>query len=305
MLVLVIARLLLVLALPPSDAAIVRSLRGEDAEKHKFLLVLMRTGGPKSLARVESIRKTWAKDLEEGSLTLLQKDPMCTKMYGDNHWMGLTCLEAKNELALMNRTDYDWLLVVDDDVFVFPRRLRATLKGIDPTRPAAYGHPFCGKCLDGQTTGFCGGGGYVLSRQSLLRMASATTAPVSAEANQKFLEHMMSPPNNRWCDVRFGCVARQQGLELVAVKGLYGGKGIVDQLGSYSEALEGKVVQLQAEEPPLVIHNVRDEQHMQRLHREALQAREATKGDLHSYAYPYTKNGGKGSIKWSFLHPIH
>jgi len=271
-----------------------RALRGgEAAEPHKSLLVLMRTGGPKSPARVDSIKKTWATYLEEGSLTLLQQDPMCTSLYGDNHWKGLTCAEAQNELTIMNRTDYDWLLVVDDDVFVFPERLRDTLKAMDQSRPAVYGQPGCGKCKDGMSTGFCGGGGYVLSRQSLLKMASATAGPVSADANQKFLDHMMSPPHNKWCDVRFGCVAREQGLELVGVRGLYG-NGIVDRDGSVNEALEDKVVHLQIAEPPLVIHNVRDEQHMQRLHQEALQAKEELKGKPTVY-------NGKGKMKWSVM----
>merc|ERR1719282_35807 len=99
----------------------------------------------------------------------------------------------------MNRTDFDWLLVVDDDVYVFADRLRDTLRDMDTSKAEVYGAPYCGDCGHGRK-GFCGGGGYILSHRSLLRMASSAAAPVSSAAGEAFVEHFTSPPGSEWCD---------------------------------------------------------------------------------------------------------
>lgn len=253
--------------MPTSGLKVKETLHG--TTRHKFLAVLMRTGGPNSSSRVDSIKKTWARDLEDGALTLLQPNEMCKSKYGDNHWKGLTCLEAKNHLILMNRTDFDWLLVVDDDTYVFPERLREELHKKNGSNAEVYGVAYCGDCGHGRK-GFCGGGGYVLSRQSLLKMAGSSDAPVSNEAGRAFVKHFMRGPNSEWCDVRFGCVAQETGLKPVDMQGLYG-NGVLGPkgIGTYDKAEERKVVELISQQPPLVIHNVKTHKHMLRLYREA------------------------------------
>lgn len=255
--------------------------RQEDRQQNKFLAVLVRTGGPHSEERIQSIRETWAQDLENGALTLFQPVPMCQRLYGDNHWQGLTCLEAKNHLHLMNRTDFDWVLVVDDDVFVFADRLRETLRKMNTSKAEVYGHPYCGDCGHG-LKGFCGGGGYAISRQSLLRMASSTAAPISITSGEAFMRHMMSPPNSEWCDVRFACVAQEMGLKAVGVYGLYS-NGVRDAANQYDAEEESRVAELYSGEPPLVIHGVRDYTHMQRLYKESLKEKENMKGKETGY----------------------
>lgn len=272
--------------------------RREEQTKKKFLAVLMRTGGPQSAQRLESIRKTWARDLEDGALILLQPDAGCKAQFGDNHWQGLTCLEAKNHVQLMNRTDFEWLLVVDDDTYVFPDRLRETLRQMDASKEEVYGAPFCGDCGQGRK-GFCGGGGYVLSRQSLLKLASSTTAPVSRESGEAFVQHMMSPPNSEWCDVRFACVVQDKGLKVVGVEGLYG-NGIIDSNGKLDEAEESKVVALSSQKfkgPPLVLHKVQDASHMQLLYEESLKEKKKMWGKHTGY----NADGVKGFVKWIFM----
>eukprot|EP00930_Biecheleria_cincta_P045042 TRINITY_DN31043_c0_g1_i1.p1 TRINITY_DN31043_c0_g1~~TRINITY_DN31043_c0_g1_i1.p1 ORF type:complete len:329 (+),score=48.42 TRINITY_DN31043_c0_g1_i1:56-988(+) len=259
------------------DASVARLLRAQEPTK-KFLSVLLRTGGPNSPERLRSIETTWARDLEKGSLTLLQPDEECKSKYGDNHWKGLTCLEAKNHLRLMNRTDFEWLLVVDDDTYVFGSRLREVLRQLDASKAAVYGRMDCGNCGNG-TRGLCGGGGYIVSRQSLLKMASSTTAPVSRESGAAFVDNMMREPDMIWCDVRFGCVAQEKGLMAVDLKGMYG-NGITDKKMHYDQREEGKVVDLISEqfpEPPLVLHNVRDAEHMRRVYEESLKEEQEIK----------------------------
>jgi len=241
---------------------------------HKLLAVLLRTGGPKSKARVESIRRTWARDLEGGSLTLLAPDPWCKAKYGDNHGFGLTCLEAKAHLQLMNRTDWDWLLVVDDDTYVFADRLRDTLRTMNGSKREVYGYPGCGKCGGGRT-GFCGGGGYMISRQNLLSMAGQTEAPVSQHDQERFLDHFNQDPDEEWCDVRFACVAQDEGLKPVLVQGLYG--------NSIKSKEEKHIVDLKQESPPLVLHYITDAEHMRRIHAESAQEQWRDDGKATAY----------------------
>lgn len=226
---------------------------------HKFLAVLMRTGGPQSLSRVASIRSTWGNDLEDGSLVLLPPDPWCNSTYGDNHWRGLTCLEAKGHLHMMNRTDWDWLLVVDDDTYVFAERLRETLRSMDMSSQQVYGVPGCGNCGQGRK-GFCGGGGYIISRQNLLRMASLRED--GSRDEDAFITHFLHPPDDVWCDVRFACVAQDMNLRLTGVRGLYGNRN-----DDYER--ERQIVDLEVEETPLVLHYVSNDTHMQTLYRES------------------------------------
>jgi len=235
----------------------------ESPKAHKLLLVLMRNGGPSSPKRLQSVASTWGQDLEEGSLTLLESNDECETKFGDNHQEGLTCLEAKAHLKLMNRTDFDWLLVVDDDTYVFAERLQDTLRNMDVDRKAVYGIPGCGSCGHvPEKRGFCGGGGYMLSRRNLRRMAHLEAAPVAKDTEDEFLRSFMAGPDHgHWCDVRFGCVAQEAGLELVEVKGLYG--------WSLEKRKERRIVELKQDAPPLVLHYIKGE-HMQLVRREHL-----------------------------------
>jgi len=199
-------------------------------------------------------------------LVTMQSNQHCKEKYGDNHQKGLTCLEAANELQLMNRTDFDWLMVVDDDVYVFVDRVRDTLKNIEASDAKVYGVTGCGTCA-GEKHGFCGGGGYILSRTSLLKMAGSTAAPVPQEAGTAFLEHMMTDPDSIWADVRFGCVAMEKGLELESMKGLFGNP-VQDKQGKYDQAQETSMVE-SSDIPALAFHRVSNSTHMHLLHQES------------------------------------
>lgn len=81
------------------------------------LVILVRTGGPRSPERLESIRSTWGRGVPDHQLTLFDPHDReeCDKLCGDNYGRGLTCLDASAYIKLMNRTDWKWLLAVDDD----------------------------------------------------------------------------------------------------------------------------------------------------------------------------------------------
>jgi len=258
-----------------SSVRLIEGTKPPPSSSATFLAVLLRTGGPNSTARLDSINKTWGADLEKGALMTMQSNAHCKEKYGDNHWQGLTCLEAMSDLTAMNRTDFEWLLVVDDDVFVFADRLRKTLKNMDASQPHVYGSVGCGKCGDG-SHGLCGGGGYVLSRHNLLKMAAAEEGPVSAEAGSAYLKHMMTDPDSAWADARFGCVAHESKLELVDVRGMHGNP-IKDDKGKYDPAKEHALV-VDHNEPALTFHRAAPASHM-----EFLQA-EKVHSELQAYA---------------------
>jgi len=251
-----------------NDDGLLQRLRswGWAAEASPSLAVLVRTGGPQSESRMKSVTETWGGDIEKGKFVTMQSNQHCKEKYGDNHQKGLTCLEAASDLQLMNRTDFDWLLVVDDDVYVFVDRVRDTLNNVKASDARVYGVPGCGDCAGGKH-GFCGGGGYILSRQSLLKMAASTSAPVSQEAGTAFLEHMMKNRGSDWADVSFGCVAMEKGLELESVQGMFGNP-VQDSKGKYDQAQEVSMVE-SSEVPALVFHRVSDASHMHHLHQES------------------------------------
>lgn len=183
----------------------------------------------------------------------------CRQRWGDNHWEGLTCLEANAHVEIMNRTDFTWLLVVDDDTYVVVDRLTSLLKTLDPRRLQVFGNSNCGDCGGGRK-GLCGGGGYFLSRQSLLHMAGMSDGPVPPSVSQAFIDHFMQKPDNVWCDVRFGCVAQDMGLRLVYQDGMYGNP-------IENEAALSKIIRLKKYKPPLVFHAVRNASYMEKIHR--------------------------------------
>merc|ERR1712194_621934 len=87
--------------------------------------------------------------------------------------------------------------------------------------PKVYGSPGCGNCGAG-LVGMCGGAGIFVSRKNLLRMAGVDSTPVSKDQKTRFIQNFEKGSDNIWSDVRFGCVAQQQGLTLSSIDGLYG-----------------------------------------------------------------------------------
>ncbi|CAE8611896.1 unnamed protein product [Polarella glacialis] len=121
-------------------------------------------------------------------------------------------MEANNEVQMLDRKDFTWLVVIDDDVYVNVDNLKRVLSSFDAKKKKVYGTPGCGFCGQKIGAGFCGGGGYMLSQDSLTSMAAQ---------KENFTKEFNSEPNQEWSDVRFGCVAMAHGLELSSLPGLY------------------------------------------------------------------------------------
>lgn len=249
-------------SIPSSDAAMLSHhiLPNSTNTEHHKLLILLRTGSSNSTSRVQSIKQTWANRLANGQLRIMNGNERCHRKYGDNHWAGLTCLEAANHIEIMNNTltNFTWLLIVDDDTYVVIDRLNNLLDTLDPHQPAAFGVPGCGNCGKNRR-GFCGGGGYFISRKNLLRMAGLINRPVLPSVAYAFIEHFMQEPDRVWCDVRFGCVAQDMGLRLIKQPGLYGNPVM-------NEYEEKRMIHLEEGSPPLVFHKVSNASQMHRIH---------------------------------------
>lgn len=85
----------------------------------------------------------------------------------DNHEEGVTCIEGRALFYAYERmNDFDWLFMVDDDVYVHRHNVEMTVGKLDPKVPLVYTFPGCGekvKCATDSGGGICGGGGCTFS----------------------------------------------------------------------------------------------------------------------------------------------
>jgi hypothetical protein len=81
----------------------------------------------------------------------------------DNHEDGVTCVEGRGLFyAYERRHLFDWLFVVDDDVYAHRHNIELTvreLRGEDPHVFTVGGCGFKAKCANEAGGGICGGGG--------------------------------------------------------------------------------------------------------------------------------------------------
>ncbi|KAI0564398.1 hypothetical protein FGB62_26g32 [Gracilaria domingensis] len=100
-------------------------------------------------------------------------DPLNGTVCFDDHAQGITCIEGRALFyAYQRRKAFDWLFVVDDDVYVHRHNLEMTAGMLDPLRRLVYSTPGCApkvECANAAGGGICRGGGYLLSRQNLER----------------------------------------------------------------------------------------------------------------------------------------
>ncbi|KAL7531112.1 hypothetical protein ACHAWF_003635, partial [Thalassiosira exigua] len=85
----------------------------------------------------------------------------------NDHGMGLCCQEAHALVAAARKKEFhpfDWAFVIDDDVFVSTSILREVVANYDHSSPVSIGTL---GCVSDQVPGFCGGGGYLISRPAL------------------------------------------------------------------------------------------------------------------------------------------
>ena len=136
-----------------------------------------------------SLQRALAEIQLSESLDVIVSTPWCPE---NNHGMGLCCQEAQ-ALLMASQTEYDWLFVIDEDVYVDPESLRSIVANMtSPSEPVAVGVHGCGN-LDQGFLGFCGGGGYLISKQALQNLVAV---PHYYEDYMSYCQH-----NSTYCDV--------------------------------------------------------------------------------------------------------
>ena len=143
-----------------------------------FFRYVLRSHSKNYGTKVVATLDTWAKDVNNsGTDSLLmvgdkasENPPILpAKGCGNDHWQQLTCKTgvalqlAHEQLGLGN---FSWIFVIDDDVYLHVANVHRVLSNFDPSKIIAVGIVGCGgHLLPGG--GFCGGGGYALSRPAM------------------------------------------------------------------------------------------------------------------------------------------
>lgn len=126
----------------------------------------------------------------------------------DNHGVGLCCQEARAIVFSTNLT-YDWAFFVDDDVYARPELVRQVIGTHAATHGnmAALGTTGCvtGNFLN-QIHGFCGGGGYALSRAAIEHMLA------KPNFEQRYHRHCK---RTQFCDITTAALAVEAGVALM------------------------------------------------------------------------------------------
>ncbi|CAE7241131.1 ZRANB3, partial [Symbiodinium natans] len=134
----------------------------------------------------------------------------------DNHALGVCCVEANALIQMENRT-FDWVFIVDDDVYVVVENLRRVLARLHPRselQTEALGYGITGCVTKGRPCGFCGGGGYALSYK-------AVKVLLGNDTRKFFKRYMRDCENTKYCDVTTECLAVENGTKVHTMHGLH------------------------------------------------------------------------------------
>ena len=273
---------------------------------YKFgVLYVLRSHSKNYGTKVVATLDTWAKDVNNsGTDSLLmvgdkasENPPILpAKGCGNDHWQQLTCKTgvalqlAHEQLGLGN---FSWIFVIDDDVYLHVANVHRVLSNFDPSKIIAVGIVGCGgHLLPGG--GFCGGGGYALSRPAMEK--------IMAQGEPAFQKDLMEPSHlakerngQAWDDISFSKLLRRHHIPMLQMKGLYGWRleGAQRNKSSLNSAYIKAIHQ--TEPLPLTFHYVNPEQKRE-IHQEFQQMRSSfrptprrltEKGQLEALASEY------------------
>jgi len=180
--------------------------------------------------RIPSILDTWAGPVKESLLMVSEKGLEEPKIYAadgcsSDHLKGLAC-KTGYALALAAKMigDHSWVMLLDDDVYVNTSNLEKELQkhDADASQLVALGIPGCGSphCND-QKGGFCGGGGYAISKPALKAFVGGVD-PIEFGAEMLECRKRVWPEDNPFDDIVSTCLMKERGVEVKELKGLYG-----------------------------------------------------------------------------------
>ena len=191
----------------------------------------MRSGHQNYKTRIPAVMETWGKEVNSTLDGLIiigdqswpgHRPPIIrAEICGNDHSKQLCC---KTGYALMmaaqHLDEFSWFFVVDDDMYVNLENSRKVLSGYDPSKLIALGIPGCGPgfCAD-KKGGFCGGGGYAVSRASLRRLMVPSPEDFHKDLMKKLA---VEKSGQAWDDISISCSLKRHNIKLLQIKGLHG-----------------------------------------------------------------------------------
>jgi len=249
--------------------------------KSNDVLYLIRSWHKNYGTRVRSILDTWAADLDKSSLLFVgdteAEDPTRVEAAtgcATDHWAGLCCKTAVSlSLALQHMGSRKWLMVLDDDVYANPAKIEHALLKHNASSKLAMGIVGCGAgtlCKD-KTGGFCGGGGYAISRPALEALVGGGAGPQAAAFQRRYMDFTSSPFGQNIDDVSTTCLLKQEGVKIEGLRGLYGWR--LKEGGDF-DLDEQELYRNKIKEGALTFHYIQDRHTMTSLHEYMLESTE-------------------------------
>ena len=122
----------------------------------------------------------------------------------NNHGVGLCCQESNALKESVEKYDFDWMVVIDDDVYLWPSVMRDLVLDYRDSPMEAIGTL---GCVAKDVSGFCGGGGYILSREMVKK----------ATAQDDFLhKYAGNCAITEFCDITTAWAIKEVGASLVS-----------------------------------------------------------------------------------------
>lgn len=129
--------------------------------------------------------------------------PKCPR----NHSEGPCCSESNGILKAFNELDFDWMFVVDDDVYVYPQMVREIIFKYKDKPYKSLGTP---GCVSKNIIGFCGGGGYAISKQALGKL-------IGSDQNKFLNDYKTHCDITNFCDITTADLLKKKNIELIKI----------------------------------------------------------------------------------------
>ena len=148
------------------------------------ILIVINTAEKNYDNRLKDIRATWMKRVEEktsmeifflGGPSNKGIDDVvpsqCKVGYWEDSCKKADAITAAYEFLMQPYGErYDWVYLGDDDLYLFPDNLQRMVQSLGPTAVDEYKAWGIPACYHDPCGGFCGGGGYLMNRKTLIKM---------------------------------------------------------------------------------------------------------------------------------------
>ena len=171
--------------------------------------------------RLKSQYDTWMKLLNENESVLVASDSFkhqdkfglkysipnnCPRNHGD----GPCCSESNALVKAYKEHDFDWIFILDDDVYLYPPKVREIIYNYKDNHNVAIGTP---GCIANDINGFCGGGGYGFSRKVLEKL-------IGNNPDNFLKEYKKHCDVTQFCDITTADLLVKKGIKLEKIKEL-------------------------------------------------------------------------------------